>query len=125
MIRSVLAVDLKEHPATIAAYQAHHRRVWPEVVESLRRAGIRQMEIYLLGCRLVMVVETDGIDFRDALAAHVASHPRVAEWESLMKAMQDPPPGSSDGDWWTEMQPIFRLEAAEHPPASIEPASRR
>lgn len=113
MTRTVLAVDLQDDPAVIAAYTAHHERVWPEVVQSLRRAGIRQMEIYLLGRRLVMIVETDGPDFRRAFASHVASHPRIAEWESLMKSMQARVPGGSDGDWWAEMRPIFRLEVDE------------
>ena len=125
MTRSVLAVDLRDDPAAIAAYVAHHQRVWPEVIQSLRRAGIRQMDIYLLGRRLVMLVETDGTDVRRAFAAHVASHPRVTEWESLMKSMQVPAPGGSQGDWWTEMRPIFRLEAAEETPARAETAPRR
>ncbi|OFW11174.1 MAG: hypothetical protein A3H96_26930 [Acidobacteria bacterium RIFCSPLOWO2_02_FULL_67_36] len=121
MTRSVLTMDLKDDPAVIAAYRDHHKRVWPEVLQSLRRAGIRQMEIYLLERRLVMVVETDGIDFRHAFAAHVSSHPRVAEWESLMKSMQAPPPGGSDGGWWTEMQPIFQLEVVDEPITETAP----
>jgi len=53
------------------------------------------------------------IDVATAFTRHVASHPRVAQWEVLMKSMQEPPPGSSQGEWWTVMQPIFRLNAAE------------
>ena len=104
----VLTVDLKDDPAVIAEYLEHHRRVWPEVVSSLRAAGVERMEIFRLGRRLVMIVETDG-DFRRSFATHVASHPRVAEWEALMRAMQEPPPGSTNGDAWTEMHPVFRL----------------
>ena len=63
--RTVLAVDLNGDPAAIQAYRQHHREVWPEVVASLRRSGIRQMDIYLLGRRLVMILETDGQDFDD------------------------------------------------------------
>lgn len=121
MTRTVLTVDLQDDPATIAAYTAHHRRVWPEVLESLRRAGIGQMEIYLLDRRLVMIVETDSPDFRRAFASHVASHPRVAEWESLMKSMQAPVPGGTDGDWWAEMRPIFRLKVDQETAVRAEP----
>jgi L-rhamnose mutarotase len=112
MNRQVLAVDLKDDPELIRAYVAHHREVWPEVLRSLRNAGITAMEIHMLGRRLVMIVEADG-DVATAFARHVASHPRVAQWEALMKSMQEPPPGSSHGEWWTVMQPIFRLNAAE------------
>ena len=65
--------------------------------------------------RLVMIVEAEN-DVRSAFAAHVASHPRVAKWEALMKSMQQPAPGSNHGEWWAEMQPIFRLNAAERCP---------
>jgi L-rhamnose mutarotase len=108
MNRHVLTCNLKDDPAVIAQYLEHHRRVWPEVERSLRSAGIAGMEIFLLGRRLVMIVETQG-NFRSIFATHAASHPRVAEWEALMRSMQEPPPGSTNGDSWTEMRPIFRL----------------
>ena len=110
MIRHVLTADLRDDPAAIESYKAHHRRVWPEVVRSLQRAGIREMEIYLLGRRLVMVVDTEGADFRRCFAAHVSSSPRVAEWEELMRGLQQPPPGGRPGEWWALMEPVFRLE---------------
>ena len=39
MNRTLLMVDLKDDPAGIATYVEHHRRVWPEVIASLRRRG--------------------------------------------------------------------------------------
>ena len=108
MSRHVLAVDLKDDPAIVEAYLEHHRRVWPEVVRSLRAAGLQGMEIFVLGRRLVMILDADG-DYRDRLAQHAASHPRVAEWEALMKSMQEPSPGAGPGEWWARMQPVFRL----------------
>ncbi len=116
MSRHVLAVDLKDDSGITETYKEHHRRVWPEVLRSLRRAGIADMEIYMLGRRLVMLVETtDGLDFQHCFANHVASHPRVAEWERLMKSLQEPPPGSAPGEWWAQMQPVFRLDETETP----------
>ena len=108
MSRHVLAVDLRDDPTAVAAYLEHHRRVWPEVVRSLRAAGLHGMEIFLLGRRLVMILEADG-DYRAMFATHAASHPRVAEWEALMKSLQEPSPGAAPGEWWARMQPIFRL----------------
>ena len=110
MTRHVLAVDLKDDPSVLEAYKAHHRRVWPEVLLSLRGAGLADLQIYMLGRRLVMLVDLqDGLDVRRAFATHVASHPRVAEWEALMKSMQQAPPGSAAGEWWAVMQPVFHL----------------
>jgi len=108
MTRHVLAVDLKDDPAIVAAYLEHHHRVWPEVVRSLHGAGLRGMEIFMLGRRLVMILEADG-DYRRLFETHAASHPRVAEWEALMKAMQEPSPGAAPPEWWTPMRPVFRL----------------
>src|SRR5262245_11423773 len=111
--RTVLAVDLNGDQAAIQSYRRHHQEVWPEVVTSLREAGIRRMDIYLLSRRLVMILETDGQDFRRCFAAHVASSPRVAEWEALMRSMQAAPPGAAPGDWWTPMEQVFSLEQAD------------
>ncbi len=110
MNRYVLMVDLK-HDAAVAEYREHHRRVWPEVVASLERAGVREMDIHLLGRRLVMLVAVqDGFDFKRILAAHAASSPRVAEWEALMQSLQQRAPGAEPDEWWALMKPVFRLE---------------
>ena len=112
MSRYVLTVDLKDDPQVVADYVEHHRHVWPEVLSSLRASGIDDMEILILGRRLVMIVETGG-ELRSAFATHLTSSPRVRQWEALMKAMQEPPPGGDAGEWWAVMEPIFRLNAAE------------
>jgi len=110
--RTLLAVDLKADGAAIETYKSHHQRVWPEVLASLRRAGVHNLDIYLLGRRLVMVVETDEPDYRRCFAMHRASHPRVAEWEALMRSLQEPPPGAAPGEWWAQMEPVFSLAPA-------------
>ena len=122
MRRYVLTVDLRDDPAAIATYKEYHQRVWPEVLTSLRNAGIREMEIFLLDRRLVMVVETDGRDIRQCFALHHDSHPRVIEWETLMRSLQEPPPGAAAREGWTVMTPVFRFTVAEDTPAE---AARR
>lgn len=111
MKRYVFTVDLIDDPAAIAAYREHHRRVWPEVADSLRRSGIVAMDIYLLHRRAVMILETDGRDPRRCFAAHKASSARVIEWEALMKSLQQPPPGGQPDEWWVQMEPVFSLES--------------
>jgi L-rhamnose mutarotase len=112
--RYVLTVNLKDDAAAIETYRDYHRRVWPEVLQSLRNVGVERMDIYLLGRRVVMIVEfTDGLDFRRAFAAHMSSNPRVVEWERLMKSLQEPSPDAAAGEWWAVMEPVFRLEDQE------------
>ena len=110
MSRYVLTVDLRDDPAAIAAYREHHARVWPEVLESLRRAGVRHMEILILGRRLVMVLEVNnGLDVRRMFADHTVSNPRVLEWERLMQSLLEPASGAPPGDWWAVMEPVFHF----------------
>ncbi len=110
MNRYVLTTELNDNPAAIETYKTYHRQVWPEVLASLRMVGIRDMEIFLLDRRLVMIVETDGTDIRHAFARHHGSHPRVIEWENLMTSLQVPP-------GWTVMTSVFRMDAADTPAA--------
>jgi L-rhamnose mutarotase len=110
MKRYVLTLDLKDDPALVAEYKAHHRAVWPEVLASLRRVGVEAMDIYGLERRLVMVMETvDDFDLKSSFARHAASDPRCAEWETLMKTFQEPPPGAKPGETWALMEPVFHL----------------
>jgi L-rhamnose mutarotase len=110
MTRMILTLDLKDDPALIALYRKHHAAVWPEVLLSLRRIGVRNMDIYALGRRLVMVLETaPGFDLTTDFALHRASDPRCEEWEELMKTLQQPPPGAPPGLMWTPMECVFSL----------------
>ena len=117
MPRQVLAIDLRDE-SVVDSYRAHHRRVWPEVLDSLRTSGVIDMQIYLLGRRLVMIAELeDGADLRRAFETRIASSPRVAEWERLMMSLQQPAPGAAPGEWWTAMEPVFDYrEAARSTP---------
>jgi L-rhamnose mutarotase len=85
--------------------------------------GVRQMDIYLMGRRLVMVVEMrDGLDYRTAFRSHASSSQRVAEWERLMKSLQEPVADARAGEWWAVMEPVFHLEQGE--PAIAHVADR-
>lgn len=117
-MRHVFTVNLRDEPGIVETYTRHHRDVWPEVRASLSHVGVEQMDIYLLGRRLVMVVEMrDGRDYRDAFKTHAASTPRVAEWERLMKSLQEPAAEARAGEWWAVMEPVFHLnqDTAEEP----------
>ena len=110
MNRHVLTINLRDDPAAIATYRDYHRRVWPEVVDSLRSAGVRQMDIHLLGRRLVMIVELeDGLDVHRVFARHHSTEGRVQDWERLMKSLQEPIGDAAPGEWWAVMEPVFHL----------------
>ena len=111
MQRYVLTLDLVDDPDKMETYFRHHLAVWPEVLRSLRKVGVLQMEIYSLGRRLTMVMDVkDGFDPKRDFARHNASDPRCREWEELMKTFQVPPPGARPGEIWARMEKAFDLD---------------
>lgn len=109
MKRHCFALDLKDDPELIAAYEAYHHDVWPEVLESIRRSGILNMEIYRVQNRLFMIMETTD-DFSLAQKAEQdANDEKVQEWEALMWTYQQALPGAQPGEKWMEMKQIFSL----------------
>jgi L-rhamnose mutarotase len=107
--RYVLALDLKDDPQLIAEYEARHRRVWPEILDSIRRSGILSMEIYRLRTRLMMVMEVaDDFSFERKAAADLTDL-KVQAWESLMWAYQQAVPGGPPGAKWQLMERIFEF----------------
>jgi L-rhamnose mutarotase len=105
--RYCLALDLKDDPRLIEEYEAHHRAVWPEILQSLAASGILSMEIYRLQNRLCMVMEvSDGFTFERKAAAD-ASNERVQAWEALMWRYQQAVPGGPPGAKWRLMERIF------------------
>ena len=108
MKRYCLALDLKDDPSLIAEYEAYHQRVWPEILESIKDAGIEQMEIYRINNRLFMIMEA-GDDFSfEQKAAMDMSNKKVQEWEELMWKYQQALPGSKPGEKWRLMERIFK-----------------
>ena len=103
------ALDLADDPALIEEYQRYHREIWPEITAHQRRYGIADMEIYRLGNRLMMVMETTE-DFDSGLFERRSlEDPKVCEWEALMWKYQRPTPWTPAGEKWVEMEKIFSL----------------
>lgn len=112
-MRHCLALDLHDDPDLIAAYEHYHRQVWPEVLAHLRTQGVRELEIFRLGTRMVMVMDTDDAVFDAARMADAErDDPRLRAWEDLMWSSQKATPWTPEGTKWTPMQPIFRLTDA-------------
>lgn len=108
--RYCLTLDLKNDPALIADYKRYHEKIWPEITQSIKDSGIEDMEIYLLGTRMFMVMEVNkGFSF-EAKAAADSENPAVHEWEELMWKFQEPLLMAKPGEKWLLMERIFKLE---------------
>ena len=113
-MRLYYALDLKDDPGLIAEYEHWHRpeNVWPEIVDSLRDAGVRDLEIFRAGNRLVLMLDVGDDYSAERKAASDAASPRVQEWETLMWKFQQALPFAKPSEKWVAMQPIFSLQAA-------------
>ena len=104
-------LNLKNDAALKAEYRKRHSegKVWPETLAAIREVGILEMEIYILGTNLFMIVETP-LDFDwDTAMARMATLPRQAEWEEYMSVFQQAEPGASSAEKWQLMDRMFYL----------------
>ena len=104
-------MDLKDNPELIAEYVKRHSEAeaWPEIRAGIREVGILEMEIYILGTRLFMIVETP-LDFDwETAMARLATLPRQAEWEAYMSIFQQADATATSAEKWHLMDRMFYL----------------
>ena len=105
-------LKLKLDGGKVEQYRYWHKsqNIWPEIPEGIRKAGILDMEIYLIGNIEVMIVETP-LDFDwDEAFGRLAAYDRQAEWEEFMTQFQDVENGGTSNEKWQLMERIFSLE---------------
>lgn len=108
--RYCFTLDLIPDMDIIAKYEAAHRKVWPEIIESITSSGIESMEIYRTGNRLFMIMEVNDSFSFNRKSSMDAANEKVQEWEKLMWKYQKAIPGSRPGEKWTMMDRIFELK---------------
>ena len=109
MKRYCLTVDLKDDARLIVEYEAYHKSVWPEILQSIKGSGITNMEIYRLSNRMFMIMEVDDNFSFERKAAMDAVNTKVKEWEELMWKYQQSLPMAKPGEKWMLMEKIFQL----------------
>jgi L-rhamnose mutarotase len=109
--RYVQYLEISDDPALIAEYckwhsEEHH---WKEIRDGIREVGILEMEIYLTGNHLTMIVDTPvDFDWQKAMD-RLATLPRQAEWEALVSRFQNFAADARSDEKWQPMERIFRL----------------
>ena len=109
MKKYCLALDLINDPELILAYEQYHQQIWPEIVSSIKDAGIENMEIYRVGNRLFMIIVVNDSFSFEAKSKADKANPRVQEWETLMWKYQQALPFAKPGEKWLLMDKIFAL----------------
>lgn len=109
--RYVETMDLKDEPELIGRYRDAHRRenFWPEIKAGIKEVGILEMEEYIIGSRVVMVIETP-LDFDwDKAMEKLARLPRQQEWEDYVAVFQKCKEGDTSAGKWQLMERMFYL----------------
>jgi L-rhamnose mutarotase len=104
------ALDLIDDEEAIAQYKEYHKKVWPEIVKSIKDAGIVALEIYLVANRLFMIMEMDSKFSLQNKQRQDADNAVVQKWETLMWNYQQALPSAAPGEKWMLMENIFSLQ---------------
>ncbi len=108
----ILKLILGEGKIEQYKYWHNSKNIWKEIPEGIRKAGILDMEIYLLGDFAVMVLDTPlDFDWEEAFGK-LATYERQAEWEEFVSQFQDVEAGKKSEEKWQLMERIFSLEEA-------------
>ena len=105
-------LKLEDNPKLIEEYKMVHApgAVWPEITQGMKEVGIIDMEIYILGTQLFMIMDTvPGFD-HDKAMKELASKPRQSEWEAFVSRFQKTSAEASADEKWQVMKRIFKLD---------------
>ena len=109
--RYVQTLELRDDPDIIKEYLKWHSEEyhWKEIRDGIKAVGILEMEIYILGTRLVMIVDTpEDFDWQTAMDK-LATLPRQAEWEAFVARLQGCRADARSDEKWQMMERMFYL----------------
>ena len=109
--RYVQFLRIEDDPELMAQYRYWHleEHHWKEIRDGIREVGILEMEIYMLGNQLVMIVDAPAdFDWQEAMD-RLATLPRQAEWEAFVARFQGCRADARSDEKWIEAERIFRL----------------
>ena len=106
------ALKLENDSQLIAEYKKVHTpdEVWPEITQGMRDVGIIDMEIYILGNQLFMIMDTVADFNHDSAMKELATKPRQSEWEAFVSRFQKTSADATADEKWQLMERIYKLE---------------
>ena len=109
--RFVKTLTLEDDAQLIEEYKAAHAvgAVWPEITQGMIDVGILDMEIYLTGTRLFMIMDTVPNFDHDKAMADLATKPKQSEWENAMSRFQSSTADASADEKWQMIERIYKL----------------
>jgi L-rhamnose mutarotase len=104
-------LELTNDPALIEGYKKVHSKgeAWPEIAKGMTEVGILDMEIYLFGTRLFMIMDTVPDFNHDMAMAELAKKPRQKEWEKFVSKFQKTSADATADEKWQIIERIYKL----------------
>ena len=105
-------LTLENDPELIDDYKKVHGpgAVWPEITKGMREVGILDMEIYITGTRLFMIMDTIPDFDHDSAMKELAAKPRQSEWEAFVSRFQKTSADASAEEKWQLIERIYKME---------------
>ena len=105
-------LNLEDDPGLIEDYKKVHmpENTWPEITQGMIEVGILDMEIYIMGTRLFMIMDTLPEFDHDRDMALLATKPRQSEWEAFVSRFQKTSSEATADEKWQIMDRIYKLD---------------
>lgn len=103
---------LKDDAQLIEDYKKVHATgaAWPEITRGMREVGITDMEIYIYGTRLFMIMDTVADFDHDKAMTELAKKPRQSEWEAYVSRFQQSSAEATADEKWQLMERIYKMD---------------
>lgn len=99
---------VKVRPEKYEVYKSLHENCWPEIIEAIQEANVRNFTIFHRDGYLFKYFEYVGDDY-EADMKKLAENPKNIAWLSLTDPCQEAFPSAEEGKVWTDMDELFHL----------------
>jgi L-rhamnose mutarotase len=105
-------LTLKDDPELIKQYKNVHgiNNAWPEITQGMKDVGIIDMEIYIHGNILFMIMDTTADFDHEKAMTVLVTKPRQKEWESFVSKFQNTDSEATAAGKWTLMDRIYEMD---------------
>lgn len=87
-------------------YDRRHVAVWPELLNDLADAGVREYSIFRRGQQLFLYLHVDSFD---AFLKRMESSEPNSRWQAMMADIFEPVPGLAPGEQFAMMAEVFYM----------------
>lgn len=103
-----IGFQMKIKKERIAEYKLEHSRVWPDMLEALRRNGWHNYSLFMREDGYVFGYFESPHDFKTAME-RMGKEEVTARWGKAMSGMAEAPDPSRPDQWIVELEEVFYL----------------